>query len=50
MTHQLEFMMEVFRYLKLGISVILCFVGVKMLLAHVYKISITVSLVHGTKK
>ena len=37
-------MMDVFRYLKLGISVILCFVGVKMLLAHVYKIPIVVSL------
>lgn len=37
-------MMGLFRYLKLGISVILCFVGVKMLLAHVYKIPITVSL------
>jgi tellurite resistance protein TerC len=37
-------MMDVFRYLKLGISVILCFVGVKMLLAHIYKIPIAVSL------
>ncbi len=37
-------MMDVFRYLKLGISVILCFVGVKMLLVHIYKIPIAVSL------
>jgi tellurite resistance protein TerC len=37
-------MMNVFRYLKLGISVILCFIGVKMLLAHIYKIPIAVSL------
>ncbi|MDP3785972.1 MAG: TerC family protein [Candidatus Omnitrophota bacterium] len=37
-------MMDVFRYLKHGISVILCFVGVKMLLAHIYKIPIVVSL------
>ncbi len=37
-------MMGMFRYLKIGISVILCFVGVKMLLVHIYKIPITVSL------
>lgn len=37
-------MMGLFRYLKVGISVILCFVGVKMLLTHIYKIPITVSL------
>lgn len=37
-------MLEVFRYLKLGISVILCFVGAKMLISHFYKIPITISL------
>jgi tellurite resistance protein TerC len=37
-------MMGLFRYLKLGISAILCFVGVKMLISHVLEIPITVSL------
>ena len=37
-------MMGLFRYLKLGISFILGFVGVKMLVSHFYEIPITVSL------
>ncbi len=37
-------MMGLFRYLKLGISVILCFVGVKMLISHYYEIPVAVSL------
>lgn len=37
-------MTDIFRYLKHGISVILCFVGVKMLISHFYKIPITISL------
>ena len=37
-------MMGLFRYLKIGISVILCFVGVKMLISHFYEIPIMVSL------
>jgi tellurite resistance protein TerC len=37
-------MMGLFRYLKLGISFILGFVGVKMLISHFYEIHITVSL------
>ncbi|MDD5424191.1 MAG: TerC family protein, partial [Candidatus Omnitrophica bacterium] len=37
-------MMGLFRYLKLGISAILCFVGVKMLVSHFYEIPITASL------
>jgi len=37
-------MMGLFRYLKLGISFILGFVGVKMLTSHFYEIPITVSL------
>ncbi len=37
-------MMGLFRYLKLGISAILCFVGVKMLISHFYEIPIAVSL------
>lgn len=36
--------MDMFRYLKLGLSVILCYVGVKMLLVDVYKIHTGVSL------
>ena len=38
-------MMGIFRYFKTGISVVLGFVGVKMLLSHVFKIPVTVSLV-----
>ena len=34
-----------FRYLKLGLSVVLVFIGVKMLGAHWYKISTALSLV-----
>ncbi|MFA5340024.1 MAG: TerC family protein [Candidatus Omnitrophota bacterium] len=37
-------MMGLFRHLKLGISFILGFVGVKMLISHFYEIHITVSL------
>ena len=37
-------MMPVFRYLKLGISAILCFVGVKMLISHFVEIDIRISL------
>ncbi|MFA6356934.1 MAG: TerC family protein [Candidatus Omnitrophota bacterium] len=37
-------MMGLFRYLKLGISAILCFVGVKMLISHFYEIPIMASL------
>ena len=37
-------MMGLFRYLKLGISAILCFVGVKMLISHFYEIPIALSL------
>ncbi|MDD5737645.1 MAG: TerC family protein, partial [Candidatus Omnitrophica bacterium] len=37
-------MMGLFRYLKLGISAILCFVGVKMLISHFYEIPIAMSL------
>lgn len=37
-------MLELFRYLKLGISVILCFVGIKMLISHIYKIPVGFSL------
>ena len=36
--------MGMFRYLKIGLSVVLCFVGVKMLLMGVYKINTGVSL------
>lgn len=36
--------MGMFRYLKLGLSIILCYVGVKMLLMGVYKIHTGVSL------
>src|SRR5581483_12010794 len=36
--------MEMFRYLKVGLSFVLCFVGVKMLLVDFYKIPIGVSL------
>jgi tellurite resistance protein TerC len=37
-------LMNLFQYLKIGLSVILTFVGVKMLLADVYPIPITVAL------
>lgn len=37
-------LMGMFRFLKLGIAVILCFVGVKMMIAHFYPISIALSL------
>jgi len=37
-------MMGIFRYLKTGISVVLAFVGVKMLLSRVFQIPVTVSL------
>jgi tellurite resistance protein TerC len=37
-------LMNLFHYLKIGLSVILTFVGVKMLLAEVYPISITLAL------
>jgi tellurite resistance protein TerC len=36
--------MDMFRYLKVGLAFVLCFVGVKMLLVDVYKIPIAVSL------
>lgn len=36
--------MEMFHYLKLGLSFVLSFVGVKMLISHYYKISTPVSL------
>jgi tellurite resistance protein TerC len=36
--------MELFVYLKVGLSFVLCFVGAKMLLVDVYKIPIGVSL------
>jgi len=36
--------MDMFRYLKIGLSVVLCFVGAKMMLADFYKIPIGVSL------
>jgi tellurite resistance protein TerC len=36
--------MEMFVYLKIGLSVVLCFVGAKMMLVDVYKIPIGVSL------
>lgn len=38
-------MMGAFRYLKLGISIVLCFVGVKMFISKAYEIPVTVSLV-----
>ncbi len=43
-------MMGLFRFLKIGISVILCFVGIKMLMSNFYEIPITISLaaVFGT--
>ena len=37
-------MMQLFRFLKIGLSMTLCFVGVKMLLADLFKIPILVSL------
>ena len=37
-------MMHKFVYLKLGLSVVLCFVGTKMVLADVYKIPVGISL------
>ena len=36
--------MEMFRYLKVGLSFVLCFVGAKMILADIYKIPIEISL------
>src|SRR5690606_8847933 len=36
--------MEMFAYLKVGLSVVLCFVGAKMILVDVYKIPIGASL------
>lgn len=36
--------MDMFRFLKVGLSVILCYVGVKMLLIDIYKIDTLVSL------
>lgn len=36
--------MEMFVYLKVGLSIVLCFVGVKMMLVDIYKIPIGVSL------
>jgi len=36
--------LEMFRYLKVGLSVVLCFVGVKMMIVDLYKIPIGVSL------
>ena len=36
--------MDMFRYLKVGLSFVLCFVGVKMMLVDFYKIPIGVSL------
>jgi tellurite resistance protein TerC len=36
--------MDMFHYLKHGLAVVLCFVGVKMLIADLYKIPIAVSL------
>ncbi len=37
--------MGYFRYLKMGISIIMCCIGVKMLLVNIYKVSIGTSLV-----
>jgi tellurite resistance protein TerC len=36
--------MDMFRYLKVGLSLVLCFVGVKMMLVDLYKIPIGLSL------
>lgn len=36
--------MDMFRYLKVGLSVVLCFVGAKMMIVDLYKIPIGVSL------
>jgi len=36
--------LEVFRYLKIGLSLVLCFVGVKMVIVDIYEIPIAVSL------
>jgi tellurite resistance protein TerC len=36
--------LEMFRYLKIGLSFVLCFVGVKMVILDIYEIPITVSL------
>ena len=36
--------LEMFRYLKVGLAFVLCFVGVKMMLVDFYKIPIGVSL------
>ncbi|MDP2886747.1 MAG: TerC family protein [Ignavibacteria bacterium] len=37
-------LMNLFHYLKIGLAIVLTFVGVKMLLAHVYPIPITIAL------
>ena len=36
--------LEMFRYLKVGLSFVLCFVGIKMMIVDFYKVPITVSL------
>lgn len=36
--------MQLFRYLNIGLAVILCFVGVKMIVSHYYPIDIRISL------
>ena len=36
--------MEMFRYLKVGLSFVLCFIGIKMTLVEIYKIPIGISL------
>jgi tellurite resistance protein TerC len=36
--------MDTFRYLQVGLSFVLCFVGVKMMIVELYKIPIGVSL------
>ena len=36
--------MQLFRYLNIGLAVILCFVGLKMIVSHYYPIDIRISL------
>jgi tellurite resistance protein TerC len=36
--------MDMFRYLRVGLSFVLCFVGAKMMLVDLYKIPIGISL------
>jgi tellurite resistance protein TerC len=36
--------MQIFKYLQNGLSIVLCFVGVKMILTDIHKISLSVSL------